>query len=483
MKDARILACTRYLPLAAIALLIASGRAMALTIEVPNQQADLQKAIDDASKSADQENFVHLTQSPIYWNSPLVISDPNLNGAHHLTIRPKPGALARAEIINQNPMGFLLTAGSVVGVTIRDLDLLRDVTNLSDLIYLNQCTDLTMERCRVGYVNASLGGANLHMAVINYPTHVVVRNCGFFSVMPGEFDEALHVMAMGDPQNSLYLYNNDFSDFGKIGIRSDGTMPDSALIVLRNNVVVNPPSISPEPVAYSSGAKANMRVRTSFNTAFASPANAEALDLDAQSIAGAGGGDFLLLSPSAAEEDGDFITRIWDATPGDLNHDFYHLVGTQNLHSPASRYGVTILNGSPTALDEAVTTDIDDQIRPSLGTDPHTDRGADQLDAETAAASAPAASIPRGTWAGARSNPSRSIDLWYAAPEAGTLVAEAFGLDGRRLWSVSERVEAGSSGYLHGPRLGAAGIAFYRVRLVSMLGPVREARGLIVLLR
>ncbi|HTM57752.1 MAG TPA: hypothetical protein VL123_04995 [Candidatus Udaeobacter sp.] len=457
--------------------------ATAKTIEVPNQQPDLQKAIDAASQSNDPENFVDLTQTPIFWNAMIDISDPNLNGSHHLTIRAKPGVLARAEIINQTPNGLLLHAGTVNGVKIQDLDFLRDITNLSDLVFLNQCTDLTMERCRLGYVNASLGGATLHMMVINYPTHVVIRNCGFFSVMPAEFDEALHVLTMGDPQNSLYLYNNDFSDFGKIGIRSDGAGPDSALFVLRNNVVLNSPAISPEPIAYSSGAKSNMRVRTSFNTAFASAANAEQLDVAAQTIAGTSTGGFLLLPPSTATEDGAFISRHWDATPGALNHDFYHLDASGGLHTPVSSYGLTILNGVPTVLDEVVDTDIDNQLRPSQGSLPHTDRGSDQLDSETAAASVPRVVPTSGLWAAARRNPDREIELAYGVGASGTLVAEVFDVGGRLLWRTTREVTAGASGILQGPRVGSSGVAFYRVRLAGASAATHEVRGRITLLK
>jgi hypothetical protein len=470
---------------AVVLLLLAPLPARALIIEVPNQQADLQKAIDAASKSVDPDNYVYLTQTPFYWNATISISDPNLNGSHHLTIRPKPGipTLPRVEIINQDPNSWLLSASSVTGVTIQDLDLLRDVTNLSDLVSLSMCTSLTVERCRLGYVNVSLGGSHLEMVTIVYPTHVVIRNCMFFSVMPAEFDVALHAAAMGDPMNSLYLYNNDFSDYGKVGVRSDGTGPPNALIVLRNNVAVNSAGISPEPVAYSSGAQLIMRVRTSYNTAFASAGSAEALDVGAQSIAGSSQADFLQLIPSASEENGDFVTRAWDATPGALNHDFYHLIGTAGLHSPPSRYGVTVQNGSPSPEDEAVTNDIDDQARPSLGSLPHTDRGADQLDSETAAASATAISPETRLWVAPRHNPSRAIELSFASREGGELVAEVFDAGGRLLWRSRRTVSTGGTGLLEGPAALSAGLAFYRVRLLVNSGAVSEARGRMVLLR
>jgi hypothetical protein len=367
-------------------------------------------------------------------------------------------------------------------VTLRALDLIRGITNLSTLMEISTSTDVLMERCRLGYTSLSKGGSQLDMLRIIYPNHVTVRNCVLFSLMPGEFDRAIDVVQFGDPQNSLFLYNNDVANYGVEGIRIEVATVDSALLVMRNNVALNDPTLPTEPFAYSSGSSTvRLRIRSSHNTAFSSAAAIEKLDPGAADVAGALLTNFLRLDATQATEDGAFVTRTWNLAPGDPNANYYHLVATANLHTPDSTHGVNVANGSPTPLDEAVFDDIDHEGRPSAGSDPHTDRGADQVDPATLAL----AVAPEHGTVQLRAvpvvNPSRAIRLAYATREAGVLSAQVYDAQGRRLWTVRRNVGAGASGTLDGPSATAGQVAFYRVSLRSTSGETAETTGRIVL--
>ncbi|HET7225530.1 MAG TPA: hypothetical protein VFK69_07410, partial [Candidatus Eisenbacteria bacterium] len=411
----------RLFVIALCALAACASRARALEIDVPAGNADLQDAIDKLAASNDADNFLYISQSSFDWNTTITLAAFQFTNGHRLLIAPEPGVgIARAQIVNADPHNAILAANQVGGVVIRDVDLLRSVTNLSELMDLSMVDDFTIERCHIGYTSASIGDPGKNMVEILYPTHLVIRNCMLFSVMPGAFADVIHASPFGDPQNSLYLYNDDISDYHEAGIRLDGSGPESSLVVMRNCVAFNSPALGTEPVAYSSGGGThNFRVRSSHNTAFASVGHIEAIDAGGIDVAGASLPDFLQLPPTAPEEDGDVITRSWDFTPGAVNHDFYHLIATAGLHTPATRRGVTVLDGSPTPLDEAVRDDIDDQLRPSLGSDPHTDRGADQLDSETASAAAVPAAPARALWAAPARNPAPGLALAWRSDAEG----------------------------------------------------------------
>jgi hypothetical protein len=467
-------------------VLAATSPADAAQFLVGNE-AGLKAAIATAIQNNDAANFIYLTTTPIYLNGPIVIQPVvvqnqtfRFSDGHRLLLCPNPqGGPARVEWIEQNPSGEIFDISDQGGVTIQNVDFLRDVTTLSGLMNLNLCTNVTLERCHVGYVSASFGTPHLEMLVIQYPTKLVIRNCDFFSVFPGAFETGIHVLSLGDNSNSLFLYNDEVSGCGGVGIRCDGTGPDSGLIVLRNNVVVNEPGLTPEPVAYSSGAQAKMRVYTSCNTAYSSAANAEVLDLDAQSIAGMAQG-FLLLPNSVSETSGDFVTRTWDATPGALNPDFDHLEFAGGLHTP-SRYGVTVTDGSPTGLDLKVIDDIDHEGRPSAGSVPHTDRGIDQVDPDLSAG-VPAIVASR-LWVAPRVNPTRSIELEFGAATAGRLTLELFDPAGRRLARTSREVAATALGRIALERVPFVGLMLYRVTLTSAGGGIDQAHGRLVQLR
>jgi hypothetical protein len=471
-------------PLLSCLILLAAAPLHAATFLVTNE-ATLDAAISAATLNNDPDNFIYVTVSPLYTNGPVkLVPDVNniaihFNDGHRLMFRSMLTTSPRAEIIDLNPDGDVLTVNNEGGVTIQNLDFLRDITTLHGLMSMSICRNVTFERCRLGYVNASKGSAGLHLLEIQYPTNVVIRNCDFFSVFPGAFDEDIHILAMTDPDNSLLLYNNDVSGYGTIGIRSDGGMA-GALLVLRNNVVENSPAIAPEPTAFSSGVPQDMRVRTSHNSVFASAGFAEALDLNAQSIAGTVGPDFLQLFPSVSVETGAFITQTWDATPGAVNATFDHLVATGSLHDP-SNPGVTVLNGWPDLTDVAVIDDFDHEPRPSVGAGPHTDRGLDQVDPGSSAASVPTPGATSGLWAAPRRNPSSTLDLAIESSEGGALSVGMFDLGGRQLWSASREIADGAALIWSAPASRAAGVVFYRVRLVSRSGAVRETHGRMVL--
>ena len=468
-------------PLAAALLLIHAG-ARAAVFEVPAGVATIQLAIAAASVSPDADNFIYLTASPIYTADPIVIG-PAFSSTRRLVFRPKPGpTLQRVEILNSDPGREMLTLTGCEAVTIQNLDFIRYVTNLSTLASMSTCTDVTFERCRVGLATPSLGGPGLTMVEILYPTRLVIQNCMFFSTLAGNFETDLHLAPFGDPSNALFLYNNDWSDYSKRGLRCDPSIVDSALLVVRNNVAANPPGIAPEPVAFSSGIGLNTRVLTSFNAAFASAANAEVLDPASQTISGAGAADFLQLAASAAEEDAAFVTRVWDETPGALNSSFYHLVPNGGLHFPASAYGVNLLAASPAPPDRALLDDIDDQTRPSAGSIAHTDRGADQVD--PAVASVDDGMDPgRALWAAPVRNPARSLELDYRCAPAGRLVCEVFDGAGRRLWREARDVGESSTGRFAPAVLEARGLVFYRLRLTAPGAATRTLAGRAVVLR
>jgi len=468
---------------ALIGTLVGSS-AGAMTREVPNQDPDIQTAIGilAGGGNIDADNHVWITQTPLFTNQTIVLTNA-FSQAKRITIEPKPGLLSRAEIINNNPNGEIVFVSGSGGVTLRALDLIRGITNLSNLMTISNSEDVLMERCRLGYTSLSKGGSQLDMLQIIYPNHVVVRNCVLFSLMPGEFDRAINVVQFGDPQNSLFLYNNDIANYGVEGIRIGLAAVDSSLLVMRNNVLLNDPTLPTEPFAYSSGSSTvRLRVRSSHNMAFSSAAAIEKLDPGAFDVAGAALPDFLRLDPTQASEDGAFVTRTWNLAPGDPNADFYHLVVTASLHFPASTHGVTVTNGSPTPLDEAVFDDIDHEGRPSAGSDPHTDRGADQVDPSALALAVgpdhPAAQLRVAPLV----NPSRAIALAFVAPAAGVLSVQVYDAQGRRIWATHRTVGAGT-GTLDGPAATAGQVAFYRVSLKSSSGATTETAGRIVLVR
>ncbi len=465
----------------ALAVLVLSVPAVAMVREVPNQDPDVPTALANLAASPDVDNFVWITQTPIFQNQTMSFAmafGPN----RHVTVCPKPGVLGRAEIINDDPNALIVQMGTTGNVTLSALDLIRGVTNLSDLVSIGNSSDVLIERCRIGYTNVSKAGAGLDEVVISYPNHVTLRNCIVFSAMPGEFDRGIDVVQFGDPDNELYLYDNDVANYGVTGIDVQSATVDSSLLVMRNNVCVNDPNLPTEPDAYATGASTNrIRLRTSYNAAFATPGAIErfAAPLSAD-VAGASQPDFLLLDPSATTEDGAFVTRTWGAEP---NADFYELVETGGLHAMPFDYGVTIANGSPTPYDEAVTDDIDHEGRPSAGSLPHTDRGADQVDPATLAASVAPIDAFDGLTVAPLANPSPRARLAYAAREGGALVTEWFDAQGRRLEQDRRAVGAGATGVLEGPVLRTTGAMFYRVRLTTASGTLREARGRAVLVR
>lgn len=471
--------------LAGAALAFALARpAFAMTREVPNQDPDIQTALGKIVAGMDVDNAIWITQSPLYTNQTIVLTNA-FGPGKHLTICPKPGVLARAEILNDDPMSPIATMSNAGNVTFRALDLIRDITNLSGLMSIDVSSNILVERCRLGYSNLSKAGSNLDMLEITYPNHVVIRNCILFSAMPGEFDRAIHVVQFGDPMNQLYLYNNDLANYGVEGLRIDAATVDSALLVMRNNVAVNDPNVVPEPYAYSSGPSTNrLRLRTSHNTAFALPAAIEKFDQPLSAdVAGAGQPDFLRLDPTATEETADWVTHTWNPASGDLNPDFYELVATTSLHAGPNAHGVTVLNGFPTPFDEVVADDVDHEGRPSPGSDPHTDRGADQVDPSVIAAAVGPAAPTVGLRAAPLHNPARSLALAYATSEAGVLTAEAFDAQGRRVWSTRRIVAAGAAGTLEGPATSRAGVTLYRLRLTTRSGETRQTSGSIVVLR
>lgn len=151
--------------------------------------------------------------------------------------------------------------------------------------------------------------------------------------------------------------------------------------MLRNNVVVTEESINPDPVGYVGNIGPGLTLLSSHNAVFCDPGDEWGGLDDIRGAAFAQLG-FADLPPS-------FLSYHW--IPGSPNPLFLAITGGP-LHT-AARLGVNLPGGSPDPDDQAVLDDWEREPRPA-GAPPHTDRGADQLDAEFAssveAASGPA---------------------------------------------------------------------------------------------
>lgn len=100
-----------------------------MTVEVPNRAPDIPTAIATLANgdNQDADNYVWLTQSPLYTSQTILISNAFSPGKR-LTICPKPGVLTRAAIIKQDVNAQILFVSGAGGVTLQALDLLKDIT-------------------------------------------------------------------------------------------------------------------------------------------------------------------------------------------------------------------------------------------------------------------------------------------------------------------------------------------------------------------
>jgi hypothetical protein len=318
---------------------------------------------------------------------------------------------------------------------------------------------------------------------IIYPYDVVVRNCILFSYLPANFDRGVHASSFPDAANSLFLYNNDVADYRLNGVYvEDGAAANAgALILLRNNVVVNHPAApaGSEPRGFRSDVDEATVVK-SHNVVFAT----DEAHVEVAGVAGAkslSGIDnpavtqyFRLPRPDV---DASFVTRTWVVLPAwDPNPDFFRMIDDGVLHDADSDRGQDVGAGSPHLRDIAVRDDIERQTRPG-GSVPHTDRGADQVEPGLALAVGPRSDGGTLLWAMPRRNPGTRFELDFRAGAAGRLDLELFDTAGRRLHRGERPVQSGETGALRWANPMAPGVVHYRLRLIPLHGAPSERTG------
>lgn len=334
----------------------------------------LQEAIGEAAASADVENFIYIDELHILTSSHEIIDD--FSADRKLTIRPRPG-LRRAVIASTDGWHPIFSITGAGYVTFQDLDIVRRCTNFCDLMFLGDCNNITIERCRIGSIwPSNVEAQDWSNLRVKDPIEVIVRNSIFFAYLPSTFNYGIRINFDTARGCSLLLYNNVVADYKDFGIHATSPQISDAFLLLRNNVVVNHPSIDPEPVPYRSQVF-DMIVETSYNAAFVSLGDVETMAVGAQSISGEMGADFA--RRSRAQIDRAFVEHTWIIDPAwDPNPDFFRLVRGGPLHSEPADAGETVRNGDPHDRDVAVTDDIEKDVRPA-GIPLHTDRGADQI--------------------------------------------------------------------------------------------------------
>jgi len=468
---------TRTLPvlLLSLATLVAPRCAIALDLDVPGTHATLQAAVAAAAASPDLDNLITISVSPVVTTQTIDIGAA-FGPARRLVIRPADG-LDRATIANPAPTVPILAFLNAGDVTVRGIDVLRNVTNGHHLITISTCERIVIERCRIGSNSPTTGTAGWSNVSIAYPTDITLRNNILFARAAGTFDHGIDANSFNDPANALRLYNNVVADHRVYGIRIDAVIA-GPLVLLRNNVVANQTALVPEPVAYrTQAAAAGPTVVSSHNTAFASAAFIETGAFGSQSIIGVTPPFIALPKASAAAA---FVTTSWTQAPAwDANDDFYRLVPGGPLHTDADEHGHRTSAISP---DFAVTDDIEGDARPS-GAVLHTDRGADQIELVSRVG---VENITAGSLrvAPAR-NPARSLSLVYSTAQAGALTWRVHDPSGRLLHAGSRDVAADSRGVLEWRPMTAraVGVVFYSVTLTSAADAEETRTGRAVVLR
>jgi hypothetical protein len=362
---------------------IEADPAAAVVLDVPDDHATLQAAVAAAALSPDVDNVITISNSPVLTSNTVNIG-PEFGATRRLVIKPAAN-LTRASLVNDNPVVLIIEMLLASYVTLEDLDILRNVTNGKDLVAIDQCEEIVVQRCRIGSNWPATGTAGWSNVIMHYPTEVTLRNNVIFANATGTFDYGINVVQMSDPDNSIRLYNNDISDYSVYGIRVSAGI-EGALVLLRNNVVVNHEDLVTEPFAYRTDVQNDVTVVTSHNVAFASVPNVQSgAGLD---IAGTGSS---FLNFAKGDAPASFVTVDWNMV-FDANPDHYRLLNLGPLHDDPNDYGMTVTNVFP---DIEVIDDIEGDYRPG-GVTLHTDRGADQLEPGTEGASG----VPvMSTWA------------------------------------------------------------------------------------
>ena len=349
----------------------------AAEFHVPSAQCPtLQSAVNAAALSPHGVNYIYLVEPRVFTHAEVVLGN-EFSEDRKLVIQPHPNILAlrRATIVSRNgsqPIFRLAGAGCVAFL---DLDIVRYVTNNENLMVLTDCYGVLMDSCRVGSIWNSVGSDGWCNLVMSYPEQVVVRNCIFFSYLPGNFERGISA-SLGDDSNSVLFYNNVVADHYGYGIEV-AAHQRGALVLLRNNVVVNRANLPDAPTAFHSAVGEDVMVVTSHNAAFAELGHGEHIAVGTQSIAGAGAATFLRFDPLEVEEA--FVETVWDLDPmWDPNHNFFRLEPQGILHDDPADAGATVTCGMPHPRDLPLFADIEGDPRPN-GEPRHTDRGVDQI--------------------------------------------------------------------------------------------------------
>jgi hypothetical protein len=455
---------------------------------VPDDFATIQAAVAAAAAGFDPTNTITIKTSPIITAASITIGGGSFNAGHTLTIRPA-STLGRATVASSSGAVVLFAIADVGYVTLQDLDIIRSATNFQNLVQVDRSDSIIFERCRIGSNWTTPGAPDKSLMRLTYPKDNIIRNCILFSYFRGTFDRGIYATNFTDDRRSLFLYNNDVSDYKLYGIEIDesGAAPPAALVLLRNNVCVNHPDFAAaaEPHGWKTWCD-EIEVVKSNNVAFAT----DAAHVEEPAFAG-------VVSLSGIDNpvawaferfdrpqvDDAFLSRTWViAPPWDPNTSFYDLDPDKAnpLHDGPEDYGMTVLNGVPHARDRGVFDDIDRQIRPG-GEPAHFDRGADQVDPGISLAVGQPGAGRRMLWAAPRANPARSVGLQYRAEAAGEMSVELFDLSGRRLHRSERAVAAGETGVIDVPGA-TTGVLHYRLSLAAG-GDHWDAAGRVVVVR
>jgi len=475
----------------AVAVFPIPARALVKDYFVPSiKYPTVQSAIADASLNINAADLseIFITQSPIHEPSGIVITGPFNPTTRRLLIRPD-ATLGRATIIGDavaQPIVQLTGGGQNGGATFEDLDLVRDVTNNSDLIKIDYgFTNVVFDRCRIGSTSFGGGNPGFNMVVMSSPVQVMFRNCILFAVHPGTFEIGFEVTDFFQDVGSLFLYNNDVADYSVCGIHIvNHPLTHTATLVLRNNVVANSPDFpaTSEPFAFRSEVdEPGTTVLSSGNATFASALRIQSLVGASQSLIGT---DLDHLPRSVLGDPTNTLTafqqRTWDPLQGfDANPLFFHLWPSGALHDGPEDVGTTVLLASPDFRDIAVTSDIDHDPRPSGAFPGHTDRGADQAERDNTGVGGNRPHVALAV-APAR-NPASRLELNFRAGATGRLRCEVFDASGRRVASREQPVSAGEEGRVS--FTGPQGVLQYRMELVPEHGPHATVVGRAVILR
>ena len=155
-----------------IAALAFATRTHAVQLDVPGTHATLQAAVAAAAISIDVDNVITLSASPLV-SAQTVSLGAAFGPARRLVIRPADG-LTRASIVCNAPGVVIIAMAGAGNVTLQSLDILRNVTNGQHLVTISSCSDVTIERCRIGSNSPTTGTAGWANVWMAYPTQVLL---------------------------------------------------------------------------------------------------------------------------------------------------------------------------------------------------------------------------------------------------------------------------------------------------------------------